>query len=397
MLKKIGIIEICQPTHYSVVNGLMKAYACDKNNIVYVFIIEEIANALKENGLPKNAKLIIYSEKDDLKIFLKNIEAYQFDRFHLCTVSKHYLQFLQFNPQCKELYFHVHNVEEWFDDRISQRFGLMMHDLRNSIVKVSPIRTIYRFAKEIIRKRYRLRMLKKVYTYHHHFIVHSNSVKQFLAKFVPVHKISVFPFAIYEHMHDLSISNTKLRICVPGIVSNIRRDYDSLFSILLSNAEKLKGKLTVDLLGYIPEEELHLVETIKTLQSSGIDMVYYLEFVFGEKYDRPLSQADIILGNLRVEKNSAQKYGQTKESGTVYNMVRGAKPGLLPQNYPLDEEFHASSLLFKDYDDMGEIIVQLVSDSAKIDFLKQQAKNNSEQFSPVSLYRLLTAEKMSIN
>lgn len=396
MAKKIGILEISQPTHYSVVNGLIKTYACN-NNVVYVFIIEKIATALKENGLPENTKLIIYSEKDDLKTFLKNIESYQFDRFHLCTVSKIYRQFVRFNPQCKELYFHVHNVEEWFDDRVSQRLGLMMYDLKNSSVKASPVRAVYRFVKAIIFKRYRQQILRKVYSYNHHFIVHSYSVKQFLAKFVPANKISVFPFAIYEYMPDNSINNTKLRICVPGIVSNIRRDYDSLFRVLLLNAEKLKGKVTVDLLGYIPEEELHLLETIKTLQSNGIDMVYYLEFVFGEKYDRPLSQADIILGNLRVEKNSSQKYGQTKESGTVYNMVRGAKPGLLPENYPLDEEFHSSSILFKDYDHIGEIILQLVNDSAKIAFLKQQAKINSEQFSPVSLYRLLIPERVGAN
>jgi hypothetical protein len=78
-------------------------------------------------------------------------------------------------------------------------------------------------------------------------------------------------------------------------------------------------------------------------------------------------------------------------------MVRGAKPGLLPQNYPLDEEFHSSSLLFKDYDHMGEIILQLVNDPSKIDFLKQEAKNNSEQFSPASLYPLLAIEKVNIN
>ena len=59
-------------------------------------------------------------------------------------------------------------------------------------------------------------------------------------------------------------------------------------------------------------------------------------------------------------------------------MLRGAKPGLLPLDYPFDEEFHASSLLFKDYDVLGEIIVQLVNDSAKINPLKEQAKINSE-------------------
>lgn len=385
MEKKIGIIEICEPTHYSAVNGLMKSYAYHKNNTVYVFTIEKIANALKENELPDNAKLIIYSEKDDLKAFFRHIESHQFDKFHLCTVSKYYKEFLQFTPKCKEMYFHVHNVEFWFNDRISQRFSLMIHDLRNSAAKISPLRTIGRLVKEIIFKGYRQQILKKVQSYSHHFIVYSSGVKQFLAKFVPVDKISVFPFAVYENMPDNSVSNTQLRICVPGIVSNGRRDYDSLFRILLLNAEKLKGKLTVDLLGFIPKEELHLVDTIKTLQISGINIIYYLEFVFGEKYDLPLSQADIILGNLRVEKNSSQKYGQTKESGTVYNMVRGAKPGLLPRDYPLDEEFNTSSILFKDYDQLGEIIVQLADDSAQIEYLKQLAKICSEQFLPARL------------
>jgi hypothetical protein len=251
-------------------------------------------------------------------------------------------------------------VEGWFDDKISQRFGLMMDDLKNRVSNIPVVKVIGRFVKEIIFKQYRARIIKKVSTYPHQFIVHSSGVKNFLAKFVPAQKITVFPFAIYEHMRDNSTANTKIRVCVPGIVSNGRRDYDSLFSVLLANADKLKGKLTVDLLGFIPKEELALVDKIKELQNHGIDMIYYLEFVFGEKYDRPLSQADIILGNLRVSKNSAQKYGQTKESGTVYNMVRGAKPGLLPLQYPLDEEFHASSLLFEDYDHLGKLIVNLV-------------------------------------
>jgi hypothetical protein len=394
MTKKIGIIEVCQPTHYSVVNGLLKAYACDKNNIVYVFVLQKIADALRQNGMPENARLFIYSEKDDLGAFIKNIEIYQFDRFHLCTVSKHFPKFLRFTPQCKQLYFHVHNVEEWYGARLSQGFNLMMHDLKSSTVKVSPVRAVYRFVKGQILNRYRQAILKKVYSYNHHFIVHSHGVRQFLSRYVPENKITVFPFAIYEYMPDNSKNNSRLRICVPGVVTNMRRDYNSLFNILQSNAEKLKGKLTVDLLGYIPQEELHLLDTIKSLQAKGIDMIYYLEFVFGEKYDQPLSQADIVLGNLRVDKNSVQKYGQTKESGTVYNMVRGAKPGLLPKVYPVDEEFHNSSIFFEDYDDLGEIILHLVSDPGKIDSLKRQAKITSEQFSPESLYQLLMAEKV---
>lgn len=393
MEKNIGVLEISEPTHYSAVNGLVKSYAYDKSLTIYVFTIDKIANALKENGLPENARLIIYSEQDNLKAFFKKMETYQFDKFHLCTVTEHYPLYLRFTPQCKELFFHVHNVETWFNDSNLLRFRVLVEELKGSTVKVSPVKKIGRFLMEIVFKGYRQNILKKLYSYNHRFIVYSSGVKHFLAKFVPADKITVFPFAIYENMYDNSVSNSTLRICVPGIVTNARRDYNSLFRILSENADKLNGKLTVDLLGFIPKPELHLVDTIKTLQSKGIEILYYLEFVFGEKYDRPLSYADIILGNLRVERSSTQKYGQTKESGTVYNMVRGAKPGLLPKNYPLDEEFSNSTLLFEDYDQLGKMIVQLVNDQVEIDRLKQQAKINSEQFSPEPLYHLLMNDK----
>ena len=393
-MEKIGIIEICEPTHYSAVNGLMKAYAVDKNSTIYIYTIEKIAIALKENGLPENVQLIVYKAGSSIDVFFNDIESNQFDRLHICTVSDHYAAFLKFTPDCKELYFHVHNVELWFDDRFSQRLDLLMYNLRDKEYKVPAFKTAGRFVKEIILKRYRQRILKKVYSYNHHFIVHSSGVKQFLAGFVPDSKITVFPFAIYEYMKDNSVDNTKLRICIPGIVSNDRRDYDSLFEILLKNADLLKGKLTVDLLGFIPKEGRHLVDVIKTLQNRGIDVLYYLEFVFGEKYDLPLSRADIILGNLKVEKNSAQKYGRTKESGTVYNMVRGAKPGILAKIYPVDKEFHASSLLFDDYDHLGDMIVEIVNNPARIEPFKLKAKTLSEQFAPSPLYQLLTGKQV---
>src|SRR5437764_13436148 len=151
MKKKIGIIEISEPTHYSAVNGLMKSYAWDKTNTVYVFTIEKIAIALKENGLPENVRLTVLLENDDVMKFFKNIESYQFDRFHLCTVSTHYSNFLQFTPHTKELYFHVHNVEIWFEDKISKRIGLLIEDLKNPGPGASPVKIVGRFAKEIIR------------------------------------------------------------------------------------------------------------------------------------------------------------------------------------------------------------------------------------------------------
>jgi hypothetical protein len=87
-------------------------------------------------------------------------------------------------------------VEVWFNDSVSQRFGLMKHELKDKTSKVSPIKTVYRFGKEVVLMGDRVRILKKVQSYNHHYIVHSAGVKKFLGRFVSEEKITVFPFAI---------------------------------------------------------------------------------------------------------------------------------------------------------------------------------------------------------
>jgi hypothetical protein len=391
MSKKIGILEICEPNHYSAVNGLMKTYASEPSNQVYVFTIGKIGKALRENGLLPNIELIEWDEQGSMSDFLRKVEKYDLDRLHVCTIYIDYKAFVEFKPQVKEIYTHVHDIDLWFNDSLSRAWSVMWFDLKNKTANRKYYRIVGRFFLEaLINSRHRAKYLAQVKQKKHHYIVHSNGQKGLLAQFVPENKITVFPFAIYEGMNDQSLDNEKLRVCVPGIITSERRDYKTMFTVLLKRLEKLKGKILFDFLGYIPDREKTEMEAeIKKVQEAGIDILYYPGFVFGQQYDDLLSKSDILLNNQKVEKNTSEKYGVTKESGMIFNMLRGAKPGIIPSAYQVNEEYKPSTLFFDDYEHLGDMMVDLVENPAKIKGMKDYAIQLSEQYLPQNLYKRL--------
>jgi hypothetical protein len=391
MNKKIGIIEVCEPNHYSAINGLMKTYAVEPTNQIYIFTMNKIAKALRENGLRDNIHLIEWDEKEPLADFLKRIEEYQFDRVHYSTILNFYKEFLNFTPKTTEIYFHVHNIDDWFNDSLGRLWKVFAFNWKNNPENKPAYKLIGRFALEaFLYKNYREKLIKKVNRYKYQYIVHSSGQKQFMSKFVPAEKITIFPFAIYEYLQDGSGENKKLRVCIPGIASNSRRDYDSLFKVLLEKVDLLKDKMVLDLLGFIPKnEENEIVPPIKSLISKGLEVLHYFEFVYGERYDNLLSQCDILLNNQKVNKSPSQIYGVTKESGMLFNMIRGCKPGVLPSAYPVDQEFHASAIFFDDYEQLGNLLVDLVNHPEKLQAMKSHAAGLSEKYSPKSLYPVL--------
>ncbi|MGL5078103.1 MAG: hypothetical protein ACRDBG_20060, partial [Waterburya sp.] len=112
----IGIIEVSEPNHYSAVNGLVKTYASEESNKIIVYTLPSIQKALAENGLPDNASVVVLEESQSLKNLLNEIENIAFDRIHICTIFDNHFEFAQFKPQVKEIIFHVHQCEEWYND-----------------------------------------------------------------------------------------------------------------------------------------------------------------------------------------------------------------------------------------------------------------------------------------
>ena len=385
----VGIIEVSEPNHYSAVNGLLKTYASDRSNKVIVYTLPSIQQALLENGLPENVSLVVLEPHQSLKKMLDDAEKIAFDRVHICTIFDNYLEFARFKPKTKEIVFHVHQCEEWYNDDFNRAINTLIPSLKNKDQNRAYSRMIARamvdyFIYRPIRKKMLFQYEKN---YELKIVVHSEGQKEVLREYGCKSPITVFPFAIYEGMKDSSQSNQRLRICIPGVITQAKRDYLSLFEALQQNAEAMGDRIELHLLGYVTErEQEEMGAAISDLINSGYHVDYHETFVYGKEFDRAIAQCDLLLNNQFISKNSTEVYGKTKESGAIFNMLRAAKPGLLPQEYNLASEFHDCTLFFDSYSHLIEILQQVLDDPALLARLKISAQKLSQSYLPISLY-----------
>ncbi|MCC0175948.1 hypothetical protein I4641_03000 [Waterburya agarophytonicola K14] len=391
----IGIFEVSEPNHYSAVNGLVKTYASNPDNEIIVYTLPSIEKALVENGLPENCKLVILAENQSLKKLLDSAEKIAFDRIHICTIFDNYLEFGKFKPQTKDIYFHVHQIEEWYNDDFSRAINTLIPSLKNKDQNRQYSRIIARAVRDyLVYRPIRQKMLDNFdRNYNLQLIVHSEGQKEALEEYSCKSPITIFPFAIYEGMEDSSQDNKVLRICIPGVITQAKRDYLSFFAVLEENAAILSDRIDLYLLGYVTDREKdEMGAAIEKLINSGYQVCYHDTFVYGEEFDRAIANCDILLNNQFISKNSTEVYGKTKESGMIFNMLRAAKPGFLPKEYNVSEEFYECTLFFDSYEHLVELIKDLAKDPQQLSQLKSSAQKLSKSYLPNNLYPRLVGK-----
>ena len=390
----IGIFEVSEPNHYSAVNGLVKTYASDPRNEIIVYTLPSIEKALVENGLPKNSKLVVLEEDGSLQKLLNKAENIAFDRIHICTLFDNYIEFARFKPQTKDIYFHVHQVEEWYNDNFDRAINTLVPSLKNKDQNRQYSRIIARAVRDYLLYRpLRRKMLARFDTdYNLQLIVHSEGQKEALLSYDCKSPITIFPFAIYEGMSDMSQDNKTLQICIPGVITQAKRDYLSFFEVLKQNADVLSDRIDLYLLGYVSDrEKSEMGAAIQEVIDAGYRVDYHDSFVYGEEFDRAIAKCDLLLNNQFVSRNSTEVYGKTKESGMIFNMLRAAKPGLLPREYNVSQEFHDCTLFFDSYPHLIDLIKQVTEDPQLLQQLKTSAQKLSASYLPDSLYSRLVS------
>jgi hypothetical protein len=230
-------------------------------------------------------------------------------------------------------------------------------------------------------------MIRKVIYKKQKILVYSNNQKKFLSKYLTPNQIIVFPFCVRLSSEDLSANNKCLRICIPGSVNNHRRDYDGLFQLLKEHHQNYAKQICIDLLGYIPKSEAGVIVQIDELQKLGIEIIYNQDFIDEVTYNKRLQLCDVILGNLKPSLNETSKYGETKETGVIFNMIKAAKPGIFPDTYPIDSNLKPICLIY--HDDLHPLLLGLLTDTTQIYELKKQALQIAALYEPSSLYPTL--------
>jgi hypothetical protein len=386
----IGILEICVKEHYMVVNALVKTYASDPANKIFIFTTEGARDLIKaQDNEGKQIEYVIFDSSKRIEDFFSLLKQYPLDRIHYTTVSKYFKAFYFFKPNinCK-IFFHFHNIVLWYDLALFIQMKRLYKIFFKDKNKIDFFGQIKYSVKDILWDFYRKKYIKKIAKDGTNFVILSEAQRYHLQTYINAKNAIVFPTLIFEpdFYKDLSKENTKIRVCIPGSVTQIKREYNKLFDVLESNLDFYKSNYIFDLLGFIPTSETALIERIRVMQEKGLNILSYDNFIDVKQFDIELYKSDIILSNILFDDSLSL---QNKETAAVFHMIRGAKPGIFPESFVLDKDFKDSVVKFKAYSDLHNLFVELFNNPQIIKELKVNAMKISLQYSPSELIKRL--------
>jgi hypothetical protein len=385
-IMKIGIIEIMPKGHYTLVESLIQICCADPLNKVTIFTHKFGYNVLQPiiNNSNKEVTVICKNEEEKLATFFKRINNFDLDKIYIVTLEKYFTNFITLKSTIP-IFLFVHNIEDWFQLSLNilfYRFFFNFFRLKQFIFNVK-VCFIYPFFKNKIKK--------KVLKSGGKFVVLNKILKEELSTFVNKEKIEVIPFSVFDTALKIPFNDNKiLRICIPGILDNFRRDYFAVFKCIEDNFEIFKDKLELELLGGTNNESEKILKEADRLIKNGFKIIYHkLPYIPIPEYNDLLSKSDIILGNLNIVLNKYCIYGKTKDTGAIFVMIKFGKPGILPQSYALIDELKTSTLTYKTYDDLVSIFKKLISDRDFLRHISEEAVKNSLNFKPEKILNSL--------
>jgi len=131
-------------------------------------------------------------------------------------------------------------------------------------------------------------------------------------------EIFTLPTSIFENVKTTEgqKDDGKLRIVIPGLIQEHRKDYSAVFPVFENLFENYKEKIKL----YIPGLPVgrfgkQIYDKFKDMGQKGCDIVIFDHFVPDDIFDDILTQSDIILAPIRIKTRAdgdiEETYGKT--------------------------------------------------------------------------------------
>jgi hypothetical protein len=394
---RVGVAEIMDTGHITLAETLCRIFCSDAGNKVYLFTLEtHSANLSFLCAIYPNLILVVKPAKQNVEDFLNDTGNYPLDRIYLVTLTKHFRIISEWQLKTR-LFLVIHNTDEWFGNSFYESVRKFFYSISKS-PQFNLL--IYFFKVSFVFPVYRKEILHEVKKSNGRLVVLSKSVQKVLKDLKITILSEVIPFSVFDPLlvTEQRSDKSRLRVCVPGILSQYRRNYLAFLETIELQLADFKDELIIDFLGGVQDEnrlDYHalILNKIDVLKKKGFSIIVHpVRFIPPVEYDIELSKADIIVGNMNVALNRYSIYGKTKETGIPFAMIKASKPGILPDSYPIPEELSTSTIVYHEFRDLGKIIADLVSDRQKIADLKKKALDNSKKFSAELIYNQILGE-----
>ena len=371
---EIGIFEIRR--HIPILYTFSRICKTSRTNVT-IFTTKELYRRLetyltKEDK--KNYEIILKEDNETFRSFVKRVETIcnkKIDVLFINTIHETLLDlicYLGFNPKSKTVLL-IHHVNAWLKPRL-------IFNIKHLI------RTVDTNSASILIHRFIFPKFDAINVIYH-------PLKDYIRADTDYEKeIFTLPTSIFENAKTMKKQGNKekLKIVIPGLIQEHRKDYGAVFSALETLFEHHKEKIKL----YVPGLPVgrfgqQVYDKFKDMNQKGCDVEIFDHFVPDETFNNILTQSDIILAPIRIKTKAdgdiEEIYGKTVGSGVVFNAIQYAKPIIVPAEFNMLPELKSSTLKYSDSTELEQIMTKLMSNPEKLQELKGEALANSQKFS----------------
>ncbi len=356
MNRKIAIIEI--DYHAEVLKNTCRIFS-NTNFSVIIITKEKIAKRVKTEDFTTRFTWLIIKSGESISRFMKNniLVINKCDLIIFNTLASHFKLFSSIDYKPITL-LRIHNANSYlipgksFKPQLTPYFIWkdVSHILRKKIGELD-----WFFRKRFLSK---MDYLSFPYENIQEYVVNEGMIKH--------HKIApLLPFTTYNPSFQKTKETKEIYITVPGRLDQKRRDYHPLINAFNNIKHKLNQTVVLSLLGR-PKDYygIQIINKSKRIETNNLRIKCFKKFVPFEVFDSLLKKTDFLILPLIIDTRYTiykEKYGYTKISGSINDLIHYGKPAIITRKYPLNPHIRYISEQYDNQDELEELILDWVN------------------------------------
>lgn len=138
----------------------------------------------------------------------------------------------------------------------------------------------------------------------------------------------------YSKFYHPSRASSEVRVVIPGAVSQRRRDYEGIFTKILSFSSG--NSFEFIFLGKAAGKELKSLKALESKLPPNIEIKFFNQRVAADVFDEEMKKADVLWCPVQKETeffSEKELYGSTKMSGNIGDAIKYNKLSIFPEWY----------------------------------------------------------------
>ena len=193
------------------------------------------------------------------------------------------------------------------------------------------------------------------------------------------------PGSVFEKKHKEVVIENFIHLVIPGSVDRKRRNYEEVFA-LAELAENRKINLQITILGgHRDEYGKSVIKKSRDYSSTIVSFNSYdTDVVAQDEFDNQMNLAHFIyipsVIHTAICDNIQETYGVTKSSGSIFDVVKHAKPFIIPQQLKVPANLESSGFRYASVTAIAGLLEQLLQEKNLYTAWQQKALVNSEAY-----------------